>query len=106
MKYKIKFLEIAKKDKEAIKRYLSQFYPSTPKRFINELKHCINNLKDMPYMYQEFEYNGEYRRAVIGNYLVFYKIDDDERIVKIYRILPGMWDLAKYFENNYNNKNE
>jgi addiction module RelE/StbE family toxin len=106
MKYEIRFLEIAKEDKETIKKYLSQFYPGTPKGFTNELKNCIRNLKDMPYMYQDFEYNKEYRRAVIGNYLVFYKIDDDEKIVKIYRILPGMWDLARYFENNYNNNTE
>jgi mRNA-degrading endonuclease RelE of RelBE toxin-antitoxin system len=73
MKYKVKFLEIAKADKE--------------------------NIKEMPYMYPEYKYYPNYRRIVIGNYLIFYKINDEEKTVEIHRILPGMWDLARYFEN-------
>jgi plasmid stabilization system protein ParE len=100
MKYKLKFLKSAKYDKEGIKRYLSKYYPSTPQNFVKKLKSCIENIKEMPYMYSECEYYPNYRRAVVGNCLVFYKINEENKIVEIHRILPGMWDLARYFENN------
>jgi addiction module RelE/StbE family toxin len=100
MKYKLKFLESAKGDKERIKTYLSRYYPSTPKNFVKKLKSCIENIKEMPYMHPEYEYYPNYRRAVVGNYLVFYKINEENKIVEIQRILPGQWDLARYFENN------
>jgi hypothetical protein len=38
MKYKLKFLESAKDDKEEIKKYLSKYYPSTPKNFVKSLR--------------------------------------------------------------------
>ena len=100
MKYKVKYLEIAKEDKEKIKQYLSQFYPNTPGKFIEKLKDCIKNLKEMPYMYSEYEHYPSYRRAIAGNYLVFYKVNEYEKTVEIHRILPGMWDIARYFENS------
>jgi addiction module RelE/StbE family toxin len=100
MKYKLKFLESAKNDKEGIKRYLNRYYPSTYKNFIEKLKNCIENIKEMPYMYPEYEYYPHYRKAVVGNYLVFYKVNEENKIVEIQRILPGTWDLARYFENN------
>jgi plasmid stabilization system protein ParE len=98
MRYKVQFLEIAKQDKNQIKNYLQKFYPSTPRRFIEGLKECINNIKTMPYMYPV--YDSDYRKIVIGNYLVFYTINEDKKIIEIHRILPGAWDLSRYFENN------
>jgi addiction module RelE/StbE family toxin len=100
MQYKVKFLEIAKQDKNQIKHYLQKFYPGTPKRFIEKLKECINNIKEMPYMYPVYEYFQDYRKIVVGNYLVFYTINEEKKIIEIQRILPGVWDLSRYFENN------
>ena len=96
MKYTVRFSPFAKTDKKDIQTYLSQFYPGTPRRFIAALKEHIANLKDNPYLYPEYPENTEYRRMSVGNYIVFYKVNDVEKHIDIYRILRASWDLPKY----------
>ena len=67
-----------------------------PRRFTALLKKHIANLKDNPYMYPEYPGNPNYRRMLVGNYIVFYKINDAEKQIDIYRILRASWDLPKY----------
>jgi plasmid stabilization system protein ParE len=70
-----------------IKKYLSKYYPSTPKNFVKRLRNCIENIKETPYMYPEYEYYPNYRKAVVEKYLVFYKIDEENRVVGLYNSL-------------------
>ena len=96
MNYTVRFSPFAKEDKKDIKTYLAKFYPETPRRFAALLKEHINNLKDNPYMYSEYPENTDYRRMLVGNYMVFYKVNDAEKHIDIYRILRASWDLPKY----------
>jgi plasmid stabilization system protein ParE len=66
--YTVRFSPFAKEDKKEIKTYLSKFYPE----------------------------NTNYRRMFVGNYIVFYKINDTEKQIDIYRVLRASWDLPKY----------
>jgi plasmid stabilization system protein ParE len=95
MTYKLTFLSIALDDKKNIEGYLKQFYPGTPHKFVAALKEKLTGLKENPYMYQAYEGNPAYRKIVVSNYLVFYKINDEKHIIEIHRILPGSWDLAR-----------
>jgi len=90
------FLDLAFDDKRKIKTYLKQFYPSTPKKFVAALKDRISALKDNPYMYPVYVHNPAYRKIVVSNYLVFYKVNDEKKIIEIHRILPGSWDIVRY----------
>jgi len=47
-------------------------------------------------MYPEYQENTDYRRMFVSNYIVFYKVNDTERQIDIYRILRAAWDLPKY----------
>jgi addiction module RelE/StbE family toxin len=96
LKYKVRFSTYAKEDKEEIKIYLSKFYPGTPRRFIALLKEQIAILKENPYLHPEYPENTNYRRMLVGNYIVFYKVNDAEKQLDIYRILRASWDLPKY----------
>jgi len=96
LKYKAKFLILAIKDKQEIKKYLSKFYPTTPKRFTSALKKHISNLKENPYMYPVYPEIPDYRRMIVDNYIVLYKIFEEEKKVEIIRILRASWDLPKY----------
>ena len=96
MKYTVRFSPFAKEDKKYIKTYLSKFYTETPRRFNASLKEHIDNLKDNPYIYPEYPENTEYRRMFVNNYIVFYKVNDSEKQIDIYRILRATWDLPKY----------
>jgi addiction module RelE/StbE family toxin len=96
LKYTARYSPFAKEDKEEIKTYLSKFYPGTPRRFTTSLKKHIDNLKENPYIYPIYQENTDYRHMFVGNYAVFYKINEAERQIDIYRILRASWDLTKY----------
>ena len=96
LKYSVKFLILSTEDKKEIKSYLSKFYPKTPKRFTTALKKHISTLKENPYMYPIYSEKPDYRRMTVDNYIVLYKIIEEEKIIKIIRILRASWDLPKY----------
>jgi plasmid stabilization system protein ParE len=96
MRYIVRFLPLAKEDKKQIRNYLRQFYPGTPIRFSADLKKNIAAIKDNPYMWPEYPEYPVYRRMFCGNYLVFYKVNDDDKIVEIHRILRASWDIPKH----------
>lgn len=46
MKYEIKFMKLAENDYEDIFNYLSQFYPRTVKKFLDELDERLEILEN------------------------------------------------------------
>jgi plasmid stabilization system protein ParE len=94
--YKLRFLGLARDDKRAIRDYLKQFYPSTPAKFTAKLKKQLAMLKENPYMCPEYPDNPAYRRLIVGKYLVFYEINENEKMIYVYRILRASWDIEKY----------
>jgi len=96
MKYKLEYIELALEDVEGIRDHLSQFYPSTPEKFLKALKKGIESLSDNPFLYAEYEENTAYRKMVVLDYLVFYKVFEQEGIVEINRVLNGMRDIKAY----------
>ena len=87
-------LSLAENDIDEICRYLSQFYPGTPGRFLDALEKDFDNISLNPKMFPNYVHNKEYRKLVSGEYLVFYKIDEDNNIVRIYRILHGKRSIS------------
>jgi len=96
MKYRLRFMEDTVTDREHIKAYLSQFYPGTVKRFFGLLKMKIARLKSFPYSCPEYDDVPDYRKLVVGDYLVFYIINEDIKTVDIHRILHGSRDISKH----------
>jgi len=87
--YEVKLLSLAENDLDEICQYLSQFYPGTPGRFLDALEKNFNNISFNPKMFPKYKYNSEFRRMVIGDFLAFYKTDEANKQVLIYRILHG-----------------
>jgi plasmid stabilization system protein ParE len=87
--YSVRLLGVAEDDLDEICEYLARFYPGTVERFLEDLEKSFYNAAHNPRMYQSYESNKEYRRIVVGNYLAFYKTDDNEKRVDVYRILHG-----------------
>jgi plasmid stabilization system protein ParE len=95
MRYKLDMADSAEQDVQGTLTYLSQFYPSTPLRFKEILRKTYSNIKRHPYMYPECEDNTKYRRAVVGDYILLYTVAEEQKLVKIYRVLRGSWDLPE-----------
>ena len=96
MKYNVVYLNPAMQDVTEIRNYLSQFYPNTPMKFLTALKKGIENICTNPYIYPEYEDNASYRKMIILDYIVFYKVHESEMIVEIHRVLYGMRDINAY----------
>ncbi len=96
MKYEVAYTELSQDDTRAIRAWLSQFYPGTPRKFFAELKKRIVALEETPYMYPEYEDRPPYRRMVVSDYLVFYKVNEEKKRVEIHRILHAARDIRRY----------
>ena len=98
MTYKIKYLPLAVQDLDEIARYLSGFYPKTASRVLKELREKITKLGDTPKMCEVYRLDPAYRMMVVDQYLVFYCVNDENKIVEIHRVLRGARDLPQYLE--------
>jgi plasmid stabilization system protein ParE len=96
MGYEVSLLDSALEDVGTIVTYLSQFYPSTPEKFLASLEKVKLNLLFMPSMYPIYDDMPIFRKVVMGKYLVFFTVDDKKKIVEIHRILPGSWDITRH----------
>jgi plasmid stabilization system protein ParE len=85
---KLSVLSLAKNDLKEIRLFLSGYGESPPKKFRDSFEKFCAQVVSMPYMFSQYEYNQDYRRAVIVfDYMVFYKVDEGKGRVMVYRIL-------------------
>jgi plasmid stabilization system protein ParE len=96
MGYEVTLLDSAIEDVDSIVTYLSQFYPSTPEKFITALEKVKLNLQFMPSMYPIYDDVPIFRKVVMGKYLAFFTMDEERMIVEIHHILPGSWDITRH----------
>lgn len=101
MVYELSYLPIAIKDIEGIALYISDTLkaPKAAADFINILDHSIMRLQKFPYSCRIYstirplEY--EYRLLPVNNYIVFYTVLEEEKIVEIRRVLYSKMNLMK-----------
>jgi plasmid stabilization system protein ParE len=87
MKYQIRYLPLALNDVQSIVLFNAQFSQKFQNKVVSELKSRIASLSDYPERASVYEYRPTYRKLVVLNYLVFYKLDKGKRIVEIHRVL-------------------
>jgi len=97
MKYKPVYLPVANLDIIGIDDALTG-YPNKAKRLFQELERKIIDLEDNPYMWPVYQAKPEYRRMILEDHLLFYKVDEDEQKVKIYRILYAKMNIPEHLE--------
>lgn len=95
MSYKIVYTEEAERDLIDIYRYIAinLLVPDTAKNQTERIMKAINSLDEFPFRYKL--YQGEPWHSVglrilpVDNYLVFYLVNDKEKMVAIIRIMYG-----------------
>ena len=98
MTYKIRYLPLAVQDLNDIARYLSGFYPKTASKVLKEMRERITKLGDNPKMCEIYPLDPVYRKMVVDQYLVLYRVNEETGIVEIHRVLRGSWNLPQYLE--------
>ena len=86
MKYKILWLIQSVSDMQRIREYIDQFDLDAGYRIANELYASTGRLAEMPRMFAEYNRITALRRMVVGDYSIFYRIDEEKKIVKIEKI--------------------
>lgn len=93
--YRIVFTSDCIREMDYIYNYiiLNLYAQKSAKELMNNVQQAIENLKIMPQMhmvikkYSELEL--EYRRIIIGNYVVLYTISEKEKIIYIVHMYYG-----------------
>ena len=102
--YKLEFLPIAKKDIEDIIYYITNNLNNRTAT-INLSKDFIkgaNNILDFPYGLSEYKpkhnLKNVYRSLKIKNFLMFYTINEKDKIITIVRVLYQKMDINNILE--------
>jgi len=97
MKYKTIYLPVANRDIIRVDDALKE-YPNKAKRIFLEMESKVTDLEEMPYMWPAYQARPEYRRMILEDHLLFYKVDEDEHKIKVYRILYDKMDILSHLD--------
>jgi plasmid stabilization system protein ParE len=86
MSYRATYSDDAKSDAKEIMAYLAQFYASAARDFKTGPVERVNALKDMPLSCPAYERDPFFRRMVLGDYLLFYNVDESQKLITIHRV--------------------
>lgn len=99
--YKLVVSELAHRDLDNIVSYIAVQLanPIAATHFLDEVEKCYGYLKSNSLMYERchdacLEKEG-YRKAIIKNYVLVYKVDEAVKAVIIYRFFYGAQDYVK-----------
>ena len=99
--YKINISELAHYDLDQIVSYITVNLasPMAATNFLDQVEKCYDYLKHNPYMYakcQNIRLKKEgYRKIPIKNYLLVYKIVEEDKTVNILRLFYGAQDYLE-----------
>jgi len=97
MRYKTIYLPVANRDIIRIDDALTD-YPNKAKRIFLEMESKVADIEEMPFMWPAYQAKPEYRRMILEDHLLFYKVDEGELEIKIYRILYDKMDILEHLE--------
>lgn len=101
MSYQIVLLPVARQDLMEQATYISQTLcnPSAAERLANQIERSLERISLFPYsnpVYHPLKpLAHEYRNAVVENYLVFYWVDEERKLVTVARVIYSRRDLQK-----------
>ena len=96
--YKTIYLPIAREDIEKAVLYIAEHLKAEKAALdlLDSLDTAIGRLAEFPYAHRLYsktaDFSNEYRILPVKNYLVFYTIDEEQKIVEIYRVLYAKRD--------------
>ena len=95
MSYKLIITNPAKNDLSEIANYIASELAASQAAisFLDKVSDCYDNISRNPLMFplcdNERLMNKKYRKAIINNYLMFYRVDENNKTVYIMRFVYG-----------------
>ena len=102
--YKLEYLPVARKDMLEIVRYISVELknPNSADRLAVELVEAAERVLSFPYaapFYQPIRpLKHEYRKIFVQNYLMFYWVNEEEKLVTVARAIYAKRDYGRLLE--------
>ncbi|NLV23056.1 MAG: type II toxin-antitoxin system RelE/ParE family toxin [Syntrophomonadaceae bacterium] len=99
--YKVVVTELVQGDLDSIVSYIAGQLanPTAVGHLLDEVDECYSNLRKLPLLYELSRDNRlateEYHKAVIGNYVMIYKVNEATKTVTIYRFFYGPRDYTR-----------
>ena len=93
--YTIEYLPIARRDMVDIAKYIGVKLanPDAAERLAEKMAESAEDLANMPYKCPMLKH--EYRKLIVHNYIMFYWIDEDKKLVTIARVVYSGRDYEK-----------
>ena len=101
MAYKIEGTPLANQDLDGIVSYIAEDleHPVAAAHFLDEVDTCYAHLEKMPLMYEQCHDPNlkklGYRKALIQNYVMIYRVDEGAKTVFILRFFYARRDYEK-----------
>ena len=102
--YKLEYLPVARKDMIEIVRYISRELqnPDAADRLAVKLVNAAESVLTFPYAAPAYQpirsLKHEYRKILVQNYLMFYWVDEEERLVTVARVVYAKRDYGRLLE--------
>ena len=102
--YKLEYLPVARKDMLEIVRYISRELqnPGAADHLAVELVDAAESVLSFPYAppaYQPIRpLKHEYRKSLVQNYLMFYWVDEEKKLVTVARVVYAKRDYGRLLE--------
>ena len=99
--YQVDFLPLARQDMMEIARYISHELrnPAAANKLAHEMIEAADRLIDFPYINAVHSavkpLKHEYRKQIVRNYTMFYRVDEKEKSVTIARVIYARRDYEK-----------
>ena len=102
--YKLEYLPVARKDMLEIVRYISRELqnPDAADRLAVELVDAAQSVLTFPYATPAYQpirpLKHEYRKILVQNYLMFYWVDEEKKLVTVARVVYAKRDYGRLLE--------
>ena len=100
MSFQVVFLEDAEIDLDGIDEYLCQFSEKASDNLLFQMEAQIFMLVENPYIYQAYEEDPFFRRMLVGDYSLFYSVNEQEKQVIIHRVFHQSRDVSSQLLNH------
>ena len=94
MMYKLEYISTFHTDVLQVIDFLEE-YPQKAQRIFSKLDKILGTLTHMPEMYPVYEDFPLFRKITIEDFLVFYTINKQDRLVEVHRILYERMDIPR-----------